>query len=588
NIKDKYDDFIVKEIHTDTICDEYNIIDNNIIREIINIFNTYGNNSDIKCVNDRCDKDINRDSDNRIYNNNNDKDIIIPANTVIPTTTNIAISTDTIIDLLNNISFPFTLYAKDRNDRIYIHNYIKYIPQLKAYNSDGNIILEENNNRSIFECTLKKIGCDTMEAINKIAYKLNINSKDIQFAGNKDKRAITYQRITINNVYYNDIKNYNNNNMRDNDGSNDGGKRDRDDGNGNKRDNDNVDDNNINNHNNENNNTDNNINNSNNNKPLSISTFKNNNNYLKETLYNIKACNRSIGLGSLIGNRFIIRISKDISYLPINEILCFIPNFYGPQRFGINIDNHIVGKLILEKKYYEALELIMQKKENDNPTMIIGKEKYKNKEYKEYLKYFKRGVEKHICVGRIHNCKDKNIYYSIRKEVRSIYVHAYQSYHFNMEVSDRIKKGYTVLDSDMVLIDKQSYNKHNDENNLERGNTNDNTDSLEHDGNNNDITNDDNNNDNINNTTNDNMNMNIKSNKKKKEIAVYYRDVKDKTNISIYDVVLPLKKINNKTHYRKIIVKAENIWYKDKVIGFDLQASSYATIALSKIYSHIK
>ena len=60
------------------------------------------------------------------------------------------------------------------------------------------------------------------------------------------------------------------------------------------------------------------------------------------------------------GNHFRIRVrniaDKNRLEKRLNKLLgdkILLPNFYGPQRFGIRQNNHFLGKLLLEGKYYE-------------------------------------------------------------------------------------------------------------------------------------------------------------------------------------------------------------------------------------------
>ena len=56
-----------------------------------------------------------------------------------------------------------------------------------------------NNNGQYYYFTLKKKNYNTLRAIQAIAKKLRINEKNIGFAGNKDKNALTEQIISIKN-----------------------------------------------------------------------------------------------------------------------------------------------------------------------------------------------------------------------------------------------------------------------------------------------------------------------------------------------------------------------------------------------------
>jgi len=74
---------------------------------------------------------------------------------------------------------------------------IKQIPEDFVVNEVNNLVLEKKGEYSYF--LLKKKNYNTLNAINLISRKLNINEKNIGFAGNKDKIAVTEQIISIKN-----------------------------------------------------------------------------------------------------------------------------------------------------------------------------------------------------------------------------------------------------------------------------------------------------------------------------------------------------------------------------------------------------
>ena len=71
---------------------------------------------------------------------------------------------------------------------------IKQIPEDFIVKEINDIILNNDGKYSYF--LLKKKNYNTLNAIKAIAKKLKINEKDIGFAGNKDKEAVTKQTIS--------------------------------------------------------------------------------------------------------------------------------------------------------------------------------------------------------------------------------------------------------------------------------------------------------------------------------------------------------------------------------------------------------
>ncbi|MBI4896481.1 MAG: tRNA pseudouridine(13) synthase TruD [Candidatus Aenigmarchaeota archaeon] len=98
---------------------------------------------------------------------------------------------------------------------------------------------------------------------------------------------------------------------------------------------------------------------------------------------------KKISIGDLIGNEFEITLhdvehSERIQTL-IKELQHYgMPNYFGPQRFGVQKNNHIIGKEILERNFSQAARLA-----------------------------------------------GKSSLQQMQKEVVKFYIHAYQSYLFN-------------------------------------------------------------------------------------------------------------------------------------------------------------
>ncbi len=141
--------------------------------------------------------------------------------------------------------------------------------------------IKEDGDYAYFK--LKKRNYNTIKAIEVIAKKLHINPKQIGFAGNKDKAAITTQYISI---------------------------------------------------------------------PKITSELN-----LKDISLKFIGCgDKRINLGDLIGNKFKIKFDQKLRNMPN-----FMENYFDEQRFGINHNNHILGKLIIDKKFKELDNLIENK-----------------------------------------------------------------------------------------------------------------------------------------------------------------------------------------------------------------------------------
>src|SRR3989338_10267783 len=72
---------------------------------------------------------------------------------------------------------------------------LKQVPEDFIVKEVSTIKIEDNGKYSYF--ILKKKNYNTLNAIQAVANKLGINIKNIGFAGNKDKNAVTEQAISI-------------------------------------------------------------------------------------------------------------------------------------------------------------------------------------------------------------------------------------------------------------------------------------------------------------------------------------------------------------------------------------------------------
>ena len=194
--------------------------------------------------------------------------------------------------------------------------------------------LKENGQYTYF--LLKKTGLNTIDAVNKIADRLNLSSKYINFGGTKDRNAITEQYISISKGPKNDLY-------------------------------------------------------------LDGIELK----YLGEG-------DERINLGSLEGNEFEIIIETDQELRLIKKTI----NYFDDQRFGMNKNNHVVGKLLVQKKFKEACEELMINAEGNNYVGALKK---------------------------------------LHKKILQLYVHAYQSYLWNETVKEFIKANMNYYEIDYSL-----------------------------------------------------------------------------------------------------------------------------------------
>lgn len=263
--------------------------------------------------------------------------------------------------------------------------------------------------------TLHKENKDTMEAVNVITKLLRVPSRVIRYAGTKDRRAVTCQRLSISRIGMDRLNALN--------------------------------------------------------KTLKGMVIGN---------YNFS--DTSLNLGDLKGNEFVIVI-RDVtagdSEVTLEDIVkngCtslsengFI-NYFGMQRFGtFSISTHTIGRELLLSNWEKAAELILSDQEN-----VLPKSKEARKIWAETrdaalaLKQMPRQclAENSLLYSLSNQRKEDdgtysaNAYYTaimkIPRNLRTMYVHAYQSYVWNSIASKRIELyGLKLVVGDLVIDDTE-------------------------------------------------------------------------------------------------------------------------------------
>lgn len=266
----------------------------------------------------------------------------------------------------------------------------------------NNIQFNENGKYSFYK--LKKINIETYAAVQQVADCFKINPKYINFAGLKDKKAITTQYISISHGPKKDVKNHWSKTI----------------------------------------------------DMMPRSNLTENHWFLNTTLIHPTAFQKDGGfgclkrdnieltylgtgyerlqLGMLVGNKFTItvreitpeekkrllekiaeikKIEKTKTTKQKKQNIQFI-NYYDEQRFGIHKDNHIIGRFLVKKQFKEALEEL--KKRKDYHITLVCK----------YLEKHPKDI-----IGALREIPKKQLL---------LFVHAYQSYLWNETAKEYIKQ----------------------------------------------------------------------------------------------------------------------------------------------------
>lgn len=272
----------------------------------------------------------------------------------------------------------------DKAERKLFYDKIGHFPFVKLTTSDGKLTVFEDST-DFFVFTLKKINLSTNDAIGKLAMLLNVPYKNFQFSGTKDKKATTYQKVGVKvqfeKLYF--LALY----LADEEPNEEILKY--------------VD------------------------KQTNFDFDVEKRNIL---IFDIRKDN-FIKMGEHKGNCFEIRI-QDFDASNIFDAKYFL-NYFGMQRFGKNVNNHIVGEHIINGEYTKAIDLIY------NEPFFSKDGKCKKSKIQRFIENFRNKGK-----------SDKNIFMKMDRDCQMMYLHAYQSYIFNQDVNNL---EFDVIDINTVL-----------------------------------------------------------------------------------------------------------------------------------------
>ncbi len=243
---------------------------------------------------------------------------------------------------------------------------------------------------------IEKIGRPTLEVVRQIAKAFNVKQRDIGYAGMKDKQAITRQVISVHTFDDSPIHN------------------------------------------------------------LDIHGVE------------VLSANRhgnKLRLGHLRGNRFVIKI-RDVN--PTDVILARsilntlatrgIPNSFGPQRFGVNQNNHAIGRRFLLQDWQGMCDLLLGQPIDPTDPAYAAQLAFAEKRYKDAAMLWPKSamVEKRIAERLAKNGSHEYAITEAPFATLRFFVTAFQSAIFNKLVDARLH--YDLLET---LIQGDLAWKHN-------------------------------------------------------------------------------------------------------------------------------
>ena len=285
--------------------------------------------------------------------------------------------------------------------------------------------------KTILYFSMLKRNIDTVGAINYISRMLHRNPKIIKFAGNKDKRGITTQKLSCYNTLPNEITGM--------------------------------------------------VNSKNFNKNIELGNFSFSDKELRLGL--LKGNQFCVALRFIEDKDFEINFPKIIKSLNENGFI----NYFGMQRFGVNnIPTHYIGKLIIKKLWKDAFlnilnsECVFDGMKQLNLSNDIDKEIFslndKDSQMKiiqDLLKIIPKYSTEYKLLFNYHKSGKNSFQNAIKglnKQLQVLYPHAYQSYIWNLSVSYRIEKfGKKLIIGDIVKKHESLYEEKNQEEDYDCG-----------------------------------------------------------------------------------------------------------------------
>ncbi len=160
-----------------------------------------------------------------------------------------------------------------------------------------------------------------------------------------------------------------------------------------------------------------------------------------------------VKIGALAGNKFIIKVAGANAKNPkktvaaiFDDLSGVFPNYFGPQRFGMRNNSHVVGRLLLQGKNEDAAieYLCGGDGERNEEAHLARKRLLGENDFASALSYFPHSLSYErrmleVLSGNPHDFV--RAFLCLPRPILLIFVHAYQSHLFNKSLSEKIKAG---------------------------------------------------------------------------------------------------------------------------------------------------
>lgn len=183
----------------------------------------------------------------------------------------------------------------------------------------------------------------------------------------------------------------------------------------------------------------------------------------------VVSMDRAFTTSDIWGNEFTIRVRnidtsrKDNVGCVLNQLMNRgLPTYYGYQRFGLKRPNsHVIGKYVILGDFETAVnELLAHAYPMEPPRIREARELIARGDYSRALELIPRSYryypERAVLRQLVSNPRDfVNALRRLPHELLNLYVESYQSYLFNLALSERIGRGLPInraLPNDVVAL----------------------------------------------------------------------------------------------------------------------------------------
>lgn len=240
---------------------------------------------------------------------------------------------------------------------------------------------------------IEKRNVTTIKVVRDIARTLNVKARDIGYAGLKDARAVTRQMLSVEHV-----------------------------------------------------------------DPKRIETLA----LPSVCVLDVSRHGNKLRLGHLRGNRFAIKLREAPGEMldRVREVLSIIarrgvPNYFGPQRFGVRGDTWRIGRAMIRQDWRECIDVMLGGPgEGGGADVRQARELYEDGRYAEAAEAWPWSFrdEKRACRALARTDSHRRAFFAVDKTLKRLYVSAYQGWLFNAVAATRIDGIDRVMAGDLAWL----------------------------------------------------------------------------------------------------------------------------------------